>query len=240
MSCLEIPERFGEGKVLITEIHLGEPGVEMFFRPFHPRGTGRRHYTLLPADYLLAEHELSVLVNSTRYLPGEWWKSFPFRQVDSMETLVWNGNVSHIHRNSYMFGWDDSGNFLYERTKPPSESFLAKLKWGIGVQAISIENGSINPNAINRNAPGDSRTFFGVDPMNNVIWLMVYDKITEEGMNVLAKEAGVFVGAQLDASDASTLIIGKGAKGVVRHTGIRGRRPLAAVFGVRAEPLPSD
>lgn len=236
-SCLDVPKKFGDGKVMITEIHWDDPGVELFFRRFYPASSGRPHFTLLPADYLLWKYDLSVMINSTRYLPGEWWKSFPSRKVDSLETLVWDGEVSHIHEHSYLFGWDEEGNFLVETRKPPSTGFLDSLKWGIGIQSISILDGELRMSAMNKEAGPDSRTLFGVDAEKKILWFLVFDHVTELGMNTVGRDAGVMIGAQLDASDASTLIIGPGARGIPPFTGIRGRRPLAAVFGIRAEPL---
>ncbi len=237
LSSVNIPERFGEGKAVVAEIHWDHPGVELFFRPFFPRAAMRKHFTLLPADYLVWKHDLSVMMNSTRYVPGEWYKSYPLRQVDSLETLVWDGNLSHIHPNSYMFGWDDEGNFHFDHQKPPRPEFLEKLKWGIGVQSISVMEGQLRMEAMNQVADLDARTFLGVDPIKKIMWFIVYDKIDDLGMNTIARDVGVFVGGKLDSNDASTLIVGQGAKGVLPYTGIRGRRPLGGVMGVRAKSL---
>ena len=236
-SCLEVGREYGDGKVMITEIHWAEPGVELFFRPFYPASFGRKHFTLLPADYLLWKHELSVLINSTRYLPSEWWKSFPLRKVDSLETLVWEGKTSHMHPHSYMLGWDEALDFHYELQKPPSRENLDRLRWGIGVQSISVLDGLPRLEAMNLRAKPDSKTFLGVDPDRKVLWFLVFENVNELGMNTVALEAGVQVGGQLDASDASTMIIGPGAQEVRSYTGIRGKRPLAGVLGVRAQPL---
>jgi len=239
-SCLEIPTDYGSGKAMIAEIYWDEPGVELFFRKPRPSYSTKRHFTLLPADALLVQHDLSILMNSTRYLPGEWWKSYPLREVDSLETLVWDGEFTHLHKNSYMFGWDEAGEFHFEAQKPPRLEFLAKLKWGLGVQSISITNGEIRSAAINQNHFRDARTFLGIDPEKKKIWFMVFDKISEHGMNEMAQAAGVIVGGQLDASDASTMIIGSGAKGVFPFIGIRGRRPLGPIMGIRAEKISRD
>jgi hypothetical protein len=237
LTVKDIPGEFGEGKVMIAEIHWDEPGVELFFRPFYPRVSGKMHYSLLPADYLRWKYDLSVMVNTTRYYPGEWWKSYPLRRVNSLETLVWEGGVSHIHPLSYMFGWDADENFLYEFSKPPSSEFLETLRWGIGVQSITINDGQIRLGAMDRNEIRDARTFLGVDPVRKVLWLIVGEKLSELGMNTIASNQGVMVGGQLDSQDASTMILGSGAIGVDSLTGIRGRRPLGAVMGVRAERL---
>lgn len=237
VSTINIPEQFGEGRAMIAEIHWGEPGVELFFRPFYPRATMRKHFTLLPADYLVWKYDLSVMMNSVRYVPGEWYKSYPFRQVDALETLVGDGNVSHIHNHSYMFGWDAEENFLYDTKKPPKLEFLEQLKWGIGVQSISVLDGELRLEAMNHSADLDARTFLGVDPIRKIMWLIVYDKIDDLGMNTLARDAGVFIGGKLDSNDAATLIIGSDAKGVAPYTGIRGRRPLGGVMGVKARPI---
>ena len=240
LTVEDIPPSYGEGKVMIAEIHLSKPGVELFFSPFFPRATGRRHFTLMPADYLRWKHDLDIMINSTRYYPAEWWRSYPLQKVDSLETLVWEGNVSHIHRLSYMLGWDKDLNFSYEFSKPPSEEFLRSIHWGIGVQSISIHEGQILEQAMDQRRLREARTFLAVDPIRNVIWFLVAEHISEFGMNSIAQQQGAFIGGQLDCQDASNMIVGNGARGVGSYRGIRGRRPLAAVIGVRADPLPND
>ena len=234
----DIPSQFGSGKVMIAEIHWDEPGVELYFRPFRPRSTGKMHYSLLPADYLIREANLGIMVNTTRYYPEEWYKCFPFKQVNTLETLVWNGNVSHIHQHSYMFGWNEKDEFLYEFTKPPSQEFLSQLRWGIGVQSISLHQGQIRDAALGANVVRDARTFLAVDPDEKILWMIVGEKISELGINQIASRQGAIVGGQLDTQDASHMIIGSGARGVKSMSGIRGRRMLAGTMGVRAEPLP--
>ena len=236
----QVPADFGKGKVMIAEIHWDEPGVEIYFRPFRPYDGSGTDFDLLPADYLRWKDGLDLMVNTTRYYPEEWWRSLPFKQVNTLETLVLNGTVSHIHPLSYMFGWDEDWEFKYEYSKPPSPEFLSQIEWGIGVQSISIHNGQINEAAMDTNVFYDARTFMGVDPVEKVLWLIVAENISEIGMNRIASAQGVIVGGQLDSQDASHMIIGTGAKGVRAFTGIRGRRMLAATLGIRAEKLPED
>jgi hypothetical protein len=240
LTVEEIPEEFGKGKVMIAEIHWDEPGVELYFSPFRQNDSQGRHFTLLPADYLRWEADLDLMVNTTRYYPEEWWQSWPLRSVSSLETLVWDGTVSHIHPLSYMFGWDEDENFIYQNSKPPSAEFLVQLKWGMGVQSVSIHNGQIREGALDRNIVYDARTFLGVDPVDKVLWLIVGETISEIGMNTIATKQGVIVGGQLDTQDASNMIIGSDASGVRALTGIRGRRMLGGTMGVRAERLPED
>ncbi len=240
LTVEEIPEEFGEGKIMIAEIHWDEPGVELCFRPFRTDDPGGTLFTLLPADYLRWSADWDILINTTRYYPEEWWRSWPLKQVNSLETLVLDGSVSHIHPLSYMFGWDEDWNFLYQYSKPPTSEFLAQLRWGMGVQSVSIHNGQINEAALDRNVVYDARTFIGVDPVEKILWLIVGETISEMGMNRIANKQGVMVGGQLDVQDASNMIIGTGANGVGSLTGIRGRRMLAATMGVRAERLPED
>lgn len=240
LTVQDIPRQLGSGKVMIAEIHWDEPGVELYHRPFHSRASGRKQYRLFPADFLRWQADLDLMVNTTRYYPQVWWKSIPFKQVNSLETVVWKGEVSHIHPQSYMFGWDKNGNFLLEFSKPPTEAFLDQLDWGLGVQAISIHNGHVREAALDPNEVIDARTFIGVDPVRKVLWLIVGERISERGINTVATSQGVMIGGQLDTQDASTMIIGSGAREVRTMTGIRGRRMLAGVLGVRAERIPAD
>jgi len=237
LRTLDIPEEYGSGVGMIAEVHWDAPGVELYFRPCYPTTEAHKQFSLLPADWLSWDADLALAMNSTRYLPGEWYKSYPFRKVDSLETVVWRGLTSHINDKSYMFGWDKAGNFHYELSKPPSRQFLETLEYGLGVQAVNIRDGKIQYDSLNPDGVRDARTFLGVDPEKKILWLMVFEEITEPGMVELAEQEGVVVGAQLDASDASTLIVGFGARDVMPHTGIRGRRPLANIIGVKARSL---
>lgn len=236
LTTIEIPSNIGSGLAMVTEIHWDEPGVELYFRPCIRRTDGKGSFVLLPPDYIHFSDGLSVSMNSTRYFPGEWYKSYPLKRVDTVETLVWKGMVSHIHKHSYMFAWDEDWNFRHESTKPPSRNFLETVRYGIGVQGVNVSGGLVQYNTF-ANSSRDARSFLGVDPERKVMWLMVFDNISEKGMSELAQQQGVIVGGQLDLGDAATMIVGFGAQGITPYTGIRGRRPLAGMIGVKAQSL---
>jgi hypothetical protein len=230
----------GSGKYIVTEIKLDEPGVKFFIRPFYPKSIRNRNYTLWPVDLLRRTAKPEVIMNGTLYSPFEWYQSIPGMKVDSQETLVVAGRVSHIDPKSYLLWFDEKMNSHLETKKPPSPEVLAQAFWGVGMQAYLVNEGELNWGSFVGNDEQTARTLIGVDPDNKRLWLMAFENISPVGLGIFAIEQGVRYGGQLDAEGAATLILGANPKGLKSYTGLRGKRPLASVIGIQADPLPSD
>ncbi|MCZ6673148.1 MAG: hypothetical protein O7C75_09425 [Verrucomicrobia bacterium] len=230
----------GSGKYMVAEIHLDEPGVHFFVRPFYPKSLRSRHYTLLPIDVQRRSFKTEVIMNGTLYSPHEWYQSLPGMKVDSMETLVVGGYTSHVDPKSYLLWFDEEMNSHLETKSPPSADVLEQAFWGIGLQAYLVNEGGLNWGSFIGVDKQTSRTLIGVDPDTKVMWLMAFENISPVGLGIFAIEKGVRFGGQLDAEEATTLVLGENPKGLKSYTGMRGRRPLACVIGIQAEPMPEN
>lgn len=230
----------GSGKFVVAEIHLDEPGIRFFIRPFRPSASGKRHYTLKPVDLLRRETDAEVLMNGTLYSPHAWYQSLPGMTVNSLETLVVMGRVSHVDPKTYLFWFDESMNGHLETRSRPSVEVLEQAYWGIGMQAYLVNEGELHWGSFQNNDERKKRTFLGVNPETRVLWFMAFENISPAGLGIFAIDKGVKFGGQLDAEEATTLVLGESPRGVPSYTGLRGKRPLACVIGVQARPLGRD
>jgi hypothetical protein len=228
--------RHGKGHYVVLEIHWDTPGLHFFLRPFSDAAIEKgQHYVLTIPDFEVWRHDLSVLVNATRYDPGDIPRSLPGMKVRSCETVVIEGEVSHLHKHSYLMWWDSEMNAHVEERKPPPCDAIRSAWWGIGLQGLQIRKGKMRFESLADRKKIMSRTFIGVDPDRRIMWLMAFRAVSGTYMIQRAQHHGVKHGGQLDSGDATNLIIGKNARGVRPFTGIRGYRPLACYIGIKAE-----
>ena len=232
----------GNGRAMIVEVHWKTPGVvvehRQFDYEFSPDNPRTPHFNLSLLDYALSKEDASILVNTTRYRPHAVTESYPGNPVRSQETIIADGKLSHVHQHSYLLYWDDEMEVHMETTKPPSETGLKTAVLGIGLQGLQIRGGNANMNAIASPEREYDRTFIGVDPMRQVLYLMVFEKTSAYYLIQRALEAGVVFGGIVDSGGGSHLIIGdQAAAGIRAHTGIRNWRPLAGYLTIHADPL---
>jgi hypothetical protein len=243
LTVEELPKSAeGSGRVMIAEVHWKTPGVRIANRPFDyqfsPENPIASHYNLTLADWALSREGAALLVNTTRYAPDAVTASYPGNAVRSVETVVTDGRVSHVHDHSYLIFWDDDMEAHLQTSKPPSPENLERARMGIGIQGIQISEGIARMNSIADRDLAYDRTFIGVDPEKHILTILVFEKATAYLVIQRALEAGVMFGGQVDSGSASHLLIGKNAgAGIRSHTGIRNWRPLGAYLTVHADPL---
>ncbi|MEX0330512.1 MAG: phosphodiester glycosidase family protein [Puniceicoccaceae bacterium] len=234
-------EETPSGRLMIVEVHWDTPGVQFSNRaysfPVDPTNQDSPHYRTTFADWALFREGAAVLVNTTLFLPDSLKTFLPGYPVRSNETLVVDGEVSHVHDHSYLLYWDADGNVHLQRSKPPSPESLDAAVSGIGLQGIPVSQGQVRPRAISDHGEANARTFIGVDPERKVLFLMAFEKATPIQMLEQAVAHGVKVGGQVDGGSSTNLIIGTGAKDLPPHTGIRGWRPVGPYLIVKAESL---
>lgn len=232
----------GGGRVMIVEVHWDTPGVRLQHRPydyaFAPDDLTTPHFNLTFADWALMRHRPAILVNTTRYTPESYRDSLPGMAVRTLETLVVDGQPSHIHDHSYLMYWDANGEAHLQTSKPPSQHNLDAAVLGIGIQGIQISDANINMHAIGNYDVIDARTFMGVDPLKKIFYILAFESASPQWMLSVAKDAGVIYGGMVDTGDGTSLLIGHNAKHAPAHTGIRGRRPLGPYLMIHALPLP--
>lgn len=234
----------GTGRIVIAEIHWDTPGVRLvhrdFDKAFSPQDPASPHYRLTFADWALMRHQPAILVNTTRYFPEAYLRSLPGMPVRSLETLVVDKQVSHLHDHSYLLYWDREGAAHMLTRKPPDPESLAAAVLGIGLQGIQVNEGRAAYNALSSLDLVGSKTFLGVDPERRILWLFAFENASGRLMIDRAVAEGVVFGGQVDSGDGTSLLVGFGANGVLPHTGIRYRRPLGPYLKIYAEPLGTD
>ncbi|HKJ90541.1 MAG TPA: hypothetical protein VJ960_05375 [Oceanipulchritudo sp.] len=234
----------GSGRAMIVEIHWRTPGVRLEHRdfdyPVHPDDPGTPHFNLTFGDWALWRHRPSVLVNTTRYHPSRYRDSLPGMAVRSGETLVVNSRISHRHEHSYLLYWDEEMRAGALTNKPPDPEILEKARLAIGLQGVQVNGGLPRTNTFADLDLLDDRTFVGIDPEREILFLMAFERASGYLMIDRAVEAGVIFGGQVDSGDGTTLLIGPGARGVPSHSGIRNPRPLGPYLKIIADPLPGN
>ena len=234
-------DRNAGGRVMIVEVHFKEPGVRLANRsfgfPVNRQDPVSPHFRLAFADWGLRNSGARVLINTTRYFPEQIWRCPPGAPVRSLETLVTDGQVSHVHEHSYLIYWDANNDVHALLNKPPDAASLAAARLGIGIQGYQIYEGVAHPNAMSDADTFGARAFIGVDPQRSILWLMAFEKASGYEMMERALLEGVIWGGKLDSGNATHLLIGEGAAGVPAGTGIRNLRPLGAWLTVQADPL---
>lgn len=225
-------------RMMMFEIELDAPGLEFFIRPFDPEAIEEgEEYVLRWPDLEVLRHDLALLINGTRYKPGDWWRSYPGARVSSVESLVLDGQDAHHHEHSYLIWFDETLLPHVQTEKPPPAEAIRQAKWAIGVQGLQVVDGKSSYASLGDSTGVMMRPFIGVDPKQRKVWFLIFEAIDGYTMADVAREMGVVYGGQMDADDGTWGVIGPGAKGVRSMTGIRGRRPLACYIGIRASPI---
>ena len=227
--------------LMLIEVHWNTPGVEIRNRPLvspvDPGNPAGPHYRLANADWALLRTGADVLMNTTRYSPSNPMFSLPGMPVHSVETVVDGNDVSHVHEHSYLLYIDDAGSGHVHLEKPPTGKVLNDAVWGIGLQGVQIADGIPRYNALSDLVDEIPRSFIGMDPDRKILYLLAFDRIDGRTQIDAAISSGVKYGGQVDSGGSTSLLIGRGAKGVSPHTGMRGWRPLGGYLMVQAESL---
>lgn len=228
------------GRVMAVRLHLDEPTLQLMMRPVDPQLLSQgRQYRLSMADYERSRYGLAVLMNSALYHPGARWRSFPGMPVSALESVLRDGELSHVDPHSYMLWLDRARRPHLETAKPPRPELWKDAWWGVGLQAAQVTAGQVRPEAMaphhkNRLIP---RSFLGFDAEKRVLYLIAFERT--DAMTMAAKSAslGVKFGGMMDSGSSTSLLLGPEAAGLPRFTGIRGTRPLGPFLGVWAQTL---
>jgi len=234
-------EELPDGRAMIAEVHWETPGVQIGQRDydfeFSPDNSHSPHFRLTLADMALWREAPSLLVNTTRYMPHEPMDSLPGMSVRTLETLVVDGRLSHVHEHSFLIFWDREMNARLQSSKPPSAQNLETALQAMGVQRVDMNNGQIGSFTREETDELYDRTFIGVNPEKKVLYLLVMENVSRYYITLRALQAGATFGGEVDSGNSSTLLVGKGASGIRAHTGIRNLRPLGPYLTVRADPI---
>ncbi len=231
----------GEGAVMIVEVHWETPGIRIANRPFdyaiNADDSVSPHYNLEFADFALRRERPAVLMNTNLFFPDSITSAIPGRPVRAVETVVVDGQASHVHAHSYLLYWDKLMDAYMAPSKPPDEASLAQAEIGLGLQGVQIRDGAAIPAALDGKSDLYARTFIGINPERKILYLMAFENASGHGVIERAVRAGVTHGGQLDSGSSTNLLIGPKANGVRAHTGIRNARPLGPYLMIYAAPL---
>ena len=243
-----VPSPHGDGNIMVLEIHWDTPGVHLHHRSFsfdvnptlEPVMISEPVYRLCDADWALLRERAEVLVNTTRYDPHDPYRSLPGMPVRSVETVISDGQFSHVHKHSYLLYWDAQMEARLLTEKPPDPTALKRAILGIGLQGIQVWDKEARMGAIGNADEIIPRTFIGVDPKRRILWLIAAEGSSGQYLFDTAIKSGVVHGGVVDSGGGTRLLIGSNADGILPHTGIRQWRPLGGYLTVQAEKLPAD
>lgn len=224
-----------EGAVMVAEIHWDTPGVEIVMRPFDENLTPDAHYRLASPSWLAFNYDYLVLMNGTRFGPGDWYKNYPGSPVSTHESSIVKGEWSHVHEHSYLLWWDRDGDAHFEQRKPPTAESRANAYSGIGFQAVQVASGKVREGGLGGHLDGGqfSQSFIGVDPEKKILWLVAYEHTTELFAASFIAERGAQFAARLDSGRGTAMVAGPKAKGVFPFSGIRNERLVGNYVAVR-------
>lgn len=228
LTVEETPEG---GRLWLLELDYTRPDLAFGVRRFQRRPDGTHVYRLIPLDLAAARRPAIAAVNLTLYHPAEWWRSHPGRAVQSVETVIVDGDPSHRHAHSYLWYWDSDRRLHVSLDKPPSADALAAAVLGFGVQGHILVDGRLGGGSdaldtLRRN------TVVGADPEAGRFWIAVASRSTQRWIAARLADAGARVAAPVDSGSSSSLVLGPGAPPGLVFKGTRGWRPLGAIFYV--------
>jgi hypothetical protein len=224
----------GHGFLHWVRIDLSVAGIELYVTPLDPTARAQGwQYRLRQIEDVVGREHLAIAINGTLFTSKYgWWPRMSGDVANSIETVVANHVVSHVWEHTYLLWFDDQLMPHLRPSKPPTAAELARAKWGIGGQAVSLWDGKIWAGT---SRSSDSRTAVAVDQQRKLLFLAVGEHISPRLLLARLADLGAKDGMLLDGGGSSSLAIGKGAAGVRAGTVYGGSRPVATFFGVRAQ-----
>jgi Phosphodiester glycosidase len=166
------PSPENRGLLHWVQIDLTSPGIELYVTPLDATAVANGwQYRLRWIADVVRREKLAVAINGTLFtthLP--WLMTIPGDFAKSVETVVADHVVSHVWEHSYLLRFDDMLRPSLGRTKPPMPSELAAAKWGIGGQAVWLQDGKVWPGS---SSDPNARTAVGIDRSRQLLFLAV-------------------------------------------------------------------
>ncbi len=226
----------GSGLIHWVSINLATPGIELYVTPLDPVAVAQGwQYRLRRVGDVVDKENLAVAVNGTLFESDSgWWPRMAGDLANSVETVVADHVVSHVWEHTYLLWFDDQLTPYLSRSKPPTADELARAKWGIGGQAVWLQDGKVWGGS---SRSPDSRTAVAIDRQRKLLFLALGQYISPRLLLQDLADLGAKDGMLLDGGGSSSMAIGKGAAGVPAGVLYGGWRPVATHFGVRAQRL---
>jgi len=235
-SCEEMNAEECCGLLCLVRVDLSVPGIGLYLTPRDPGAVSRGYqYRLAEAASVLRREDLAVVINGTFFSAesGLFYRSGDL--AHGVQTVVADGEVSHVDPHSYMLWFEPDLTPHIEFTAPPDEKLLGRVRWGIGGGAVSLWKGQVRQSAAGHEM--DRRTAVGIDSGRRLLWLAVFESASSLAVARVLEEHGAQDGFLLDGGHSTVMVLGPNAAQVRSGTLLGGSRPIATCFGIRAEPL---
>ena len=227
----------GGGLVHWVRADLAAAGVSLYVTPVDPTAVAAGWaYRLRHPSTAVARAGLAAAVNGAMFQSGSGPVRLPGDWARSTETVVADGVADRVDPNTYLLWWDRAGAAHLEAAKPPSAAALAAARWGIGGQLVVVRDGRVSDWA--GTGVADARTAVGADPGRHLVWIACFDHATERQVGRTLVGLGATVAIVVDGGTSTAMALGGRARGVRPGTVTGNWRPVATVFGFRADPLP--
>ena len=162
----------GHGILHWVRVELGGPGIELYVTPLDPSAVAQgSQYRLRWIENVVRDEHLAVAVNGTLFTSEYGWRPrLPGDLANGVETVVSDHVASHFWEHTYLLWFDDDLDPHLRPSKPPNSAELRQAKWGIGGQAVWLQDGKVW-SASDRQP--DSRTAIGIDAERKLLFLAV-------------------------------------------------------------------
>jgi len=226
----------GSGLLHWARIDLTASGIELYVTPLDASAIAQGwQYSLRQIKDIVDREHLAIATNATLFTSNSGWRAQMTGDLaKSVETVVAEHVVSHVWEHTYLLWFDDQMTPQLRPSKPPSAAELDKAKWGIGGQAVGLQDGKV---WLDGDRSPDARTAVAIDREHKLLFLAVGEYISPRLMLQKLADIGAKDGMLLDGGGSSSMALGKDAAGVPAGVLYGGWRPVATYFGVRATPL---
>ena len=228
----------GHGALHWVRVELGAPGIELYVTPLDPSALKDGfQYRLRWIEDAVRNERLAVAINGSLFTSTPNWRPrLPGDLARGVETVVSDHVTSHFWEHTYLLWFDDELNAHLRPSKPAKPEELREAKWGIGGQAVWLQDGKIWSGSDRR---PDSRTAIGIDAKRKLLFLAVAEWASPHLVLEQLAKLGARDAMLLDGGGSSAMAIGEGGRDQARGALFGGWRPVATFFGIRARRLNS-
>ena len=142
----------GGGLLHWARIDLTASGIELYVTPLDASAIAQGwQYRLRQIKDIVDREHLAIAINATLFTSNSGWRPRMSGDLaNGGETVVADHVVSHVSEHTYLLWFDDQLTPQLRPSKPPAAAELDKAKWGIGGQAVWLQNGKVGTIAATR------------------------------------------------------------------------------------------
>lgn len=223
------------GLMHLVRVDLTAPGVSLYITPVDraAKAAGWEYRMRWPSA-VAHDEQLAVMVNGPLFVSESSPLPLPGEMASSLDTLVADHEVNHIHEHSYLLWFEDDLTPHLEKEKPPPADALAQARWAVGGQAVQLSDGKVNEFASHE---PDRLVMLGIDSANKQLYLAVFEHASPAAAANMLAQRGANDAISLDGGSSATLVIGAGATGIRPRTLCYPYHGIPTVIGIRALPV---